>query len=223
MLADQSVDFNARYGERLDPDKPQGWDNPNRGKDRRLSRFFLTTILSNGSLRGAIHRSIIIEGAWFPEGMSLGETSLDGSLAILGSRFGADVDLRTTRIGGSLVMRQNAVQELLDLSFSYVGGSMLFEQNTFYGKFDLIGATIEKVFVVSNTKIIGDIRMGTLSVGSRIGIVNNTIFEGNVSINSVKVGGPLLMKDSRCSEPTRHNPGGQYVWGPRFNHQCRYR
>jgi hypothetical protein len=142
IRAGRVADFNARYGETLDPAKPTGWDSAALGKDRRLSPWFLATILLNAPLKQFIPgQGIVISGAWFPQGLELGYISLEGPLIFRHSRFERTLRVTSVRIRDFFLQGVTANSDV-DFISAEIGGTLLVEGGTFTGPVNMTNLTV---------------------------------------------------------------------------------
>ena len=79
IRAGRLADFHRRYGQKLDPTKPDGWDDEQ--KDRRLSQAFFVTILIEESFRCVTpFKGVRINGACFEKTVDLQHARLERQL-----------------------------------------------------------------------------------------------------------------------------------------------
>jgi hypothetical protein len=199
-----------------DPGKPEHWQD---GR-RRLSAFFLETILLKEAYRSATHdRGVRIQGAWFEEEIDLRDAELHCPLWLRRSRFEKKVDFTDLRArfismdGSHFAGRLSLARAVIgmDLSLRAIGA----ERIVCDGELDLSGVNVSGEINLRNAKIESAINFQNAKIG--IGLYMTAAEFQDTDLGGVKVGGELALVGAKVSGDLNLEDGdiGQslLMWG----------
>lgn len=170
IRAGHIADFNTRYG-KLESKLENNWNNTK--EDRRLSAYFLISIITEEKLRNAIStKGIRIAGALFREEINLRHAKVERQLWLESCRF-----------EGSLLMMNFHIDDWFSLEDSWLGGEL-----------DLNGARLNSFVSLNNVEVTGAVDMVSVRVGGNLEM-SGSKFLAKLDMNSIRVEASLYMRE----------------------------
>ncbi len=186
----KKADFNARYGVKLDPKSPDGWD-----ENRALSSTFLETILLHEPFRSALTRNgVHIVGAWFKEPVDLADAKLEHQLRLEVSRFESSVSLERLRNAGPISLDGSTFSDSLNMGSMELGGDLNLRRTTAFDEVYLRNAEIAGEINLYGSKFTGGLNMDSMRVGKHLNMYESKFTE--VILNSAEIGGLIDLQSS---------------------------
>ncbi len=189
LCAGQWADLNPA-GQPLDPDQPDSWD------DRRVvSSAFVEQLLTQPYAAAIDRHGIRLRGAWFPNGLDLGEAAMSFPLRCQACRI-ARLQADETVIDGTLDLSGSAVEgdlsllgadiraDLIVSGGSVVSGTLTADRLTVAGS----------VFLRDESKFT-DIRLLSADIGSHLSESGGSVVTGTLTADGLTVTGSVFLSD----------------------------
>ncbi|MGH8903343.1 MAG: hypothetical protein ACRDYA_17145 [Egibacteraceae bacterium] len=189
LCAGQWADLNPA-GQTLDPDQPDSWD------DRRVvSSAFVEQLLTQPYAAAIDRHGIRLRGAWFPNGLDLGEAAMSFPLRCQACRI-ARLQADETVIDGTLDLSGSAVEgdlsllgadiraDLIVSGGSVVSGTLTADRLTVAGS----------VFLRDESKFT-DIRLLSADIGSNLSASGGSVVSGTLTADGLTVTGSVFLSD----------------------------
>ncbi len=188
------ADFNMHYNKKLDPKKPEGWNN--KQEDRRLSQAFLITILTEESFqRLTPFQGVRICGAYIEESIDLRHVRIEQQLWLETCRVDGGLDLRNFQVNGWLSLKNSWIGGEMDLSFSMLASNVEFSRTQVKSRTNLTGTKIGGMLYMNGITIDGSLEMSGVEVVQNLLMTHGATFK-EVILMSAKIGGSFSMKSS---------------------------
>jgi hypothetical protein len=208
IRAGEVADFNTEFG-KLDPGKPDGWNN-----DRKIGAKFLRRIFFEKPYQNEIPiEGVRIVGAFLPEGQLLQSGSVNRDIWLHQCRSENCIDFKSTTFDGSLSIEgswlgQFAASPSVKLNLAHIGKRLSLNDTTFTGDVELVAAKIDGPLGVYGATFEKTLNGNGLQVGRSLFMSEKVTFNGDANLVAAKIGGQLKM-DGATFEKTLNGNGLQ--------------
>ncbi|MHC4756840.1 MAG: hypothetical protein ACYTBP_17075 [Planctomycetota bacterium] len=215
IRAGRIADFQKRYNKKLDPKKPDGWDDEQ--KDRLLSNAFLVTILTEESFRSVtpfkgvrinqarfkesidlqharLERQLWLENCRLHGTLSLMNLNINGWLSLEESWFGGAIDLNGSVFDSHVSLKQVKIEGEVDLTGAKIGGQLDMSGSIFDDRIIMNGTEVGQDLFMRDKATFKEVELRAAKIGGQIDM-SGSIFKGKLNMNGTEVGQHLFMRD----------------------------
>jgi hypothetical protein len=196
LRCNQAVNFNERYGKRLEP-------NAEDKALRQLSGRFLLDVLTDQHLSDRMSpQGVRIIGAYFRTDIDLSHVNFKLPLRIEYSQFDCELYMDRSKFdkfvsfedcifNGGVSMLEADFGHTVSICYSIFNKALRFRNDTVRRSLDLRSAKICRSLFLSGSNFAADVDMGGIEVGLDLQLIRKAFFGGKVYLLSAKVHGNL--------------------------------
>jgi len=193
----QIADFNVRHNRELAPENSDDWSDTN--QDRRLSKGFLETVLSDDRFGKLMtHKGAQIVGAWIEEPLNLQHVHLNQQLWLEYCRIEEKMDLLNLRMNGWFSLEGSWIGNDLDLNGAVFSSHVSMKDVIATGDLDLITVKVEGQLDMSGSLFDGELALNGIVVEQDLMMDRESVFE-KVNLTGAAIGGQLNMRGCVCN------------------------